>query len=94
MGAGRPINRKHGFVHVRDVDQPVSVMGVQVSPNDIVHAYCHGDVVVPYDVIEKLAAAIQKMQATEQLILTPARGKNFDFAAFEKAWSDFEKSGV
>ncbi|MAW13050.1 MAG: hypothetical protein CBD10_002700 [Alphaproteobacteria bacterium TMED150] len=54
----------------------------------------HGDVVVPYDVIEKLAAAIQKMQATEQLILTPARGKNFDFAAFEKAWSDFEKSGV
>ncbi len=38
MGAGRPINRKHGFVHVRNVDQPVSVMGVQVFPNDIVHA--------------------------------------------------------
>jgi hypothetical protein len=34
------------------------------------------------------------MQETEQLILGPGRGENFDFAALEEAWAAFEKSRV
>jgi hypothetical protein len=46
--------------------------------------------VVPPDIIPLLAAAIAKMQATERLILDPARAAGFNFAAFEVAWAAFE----
>ncbi|MBF9020691.1 RraA family protein [Rhodobacterales bacterium HKCCA1058] len=88
------IGPSHGFVHVRSVNAPVCVMGLSVSPGDLVHADRHGAVVIPTDVINLLSAAIKKMQETEQLILGPARGENFDFAAFEEAWAAFEKSRV
>jgi regulator of RNase E activity RraA len=88
------IGPSHGFVHVRSVNEPVCVMSLSVSPGDLVHADRHGAVVIPTDVIDLLSAAIKKMQETEQLILGPARGEGFDFAAFEEAWAAFEKSRV
>lgn len=88
------IGPSHGFVHVRSVNEPVCVMGLSVSPGDLVHADRHGALVIPPDMIVLLSAAIKKMQETEQLILGPARGENFDFSAFEEAWAAFEKSRV
>lgn len=54
------------------------------------HADRHGAVVIPPEVIPHLATAITKMQATERLILDPARAAGFDFFAFEVAWTAFE----
>ena len=45
---------------------------------------------IPPEVIPQLAAAIARMQATERLILDPARAPGFDFAAFAVAWAAFE----
>ena len=84
------IGPSHGFVHVRSVNSPVTIHGLRIAPGDLVHADRHGAVVVPPDVIPALAAAITKMQATERLILNPARAEGFDFAAFELAWAAFE----
>ena len=84
------IGPSHGFVHVRAVGTPVTIHGLTIAPGDLVHADRHGAVVVPPDVVPRLAAAIAKMQATEQLILAPARAPGFDFAAFETAWAAFE----
>jgi regulator of RNase E activity RraA len=84
------IGPSHGHVHVRSLGQPVRVMGLEVRPGDLVHADRHGAVVVPPAVIPALAAAIGKLQATERLILDPARAEGFDFAAFEAAWAAFE----
>ncbi|MEZ5751786.1 MAG: RraA family protein [Paracoccaceae bacterium] len=86
------IGPSHGFVHVRSLGQPVRVMGLEVRQGDLVHADRHGALVVPSDVIPELAAAIRKLQATERLILDPARQPGFDFAAFEAAWTAFEKA--
>jgi hypothetical protein len=58
----------------------------------LVHADRHGAVVIPLDVIPMLSAAIRKMHETEALVLVPARGPGFDFAAFEAAWTAFEKA--
>lgn len=84
----------HGFVHVRSVNQPIRVMGMDVRPGDLVHADRHGAVVIPPDVIEQLQAAIMKMQDTEKLVLGPARSDAFDFAAFEAAWAAFEQARI
>ena len=84
------IGPSHGFVHVRSVGTPVTIHGLTIAPGHLVHADRHGAVVVPPKVIPHLASAIAKMQATEQLILAPARAPGFDFAAFETAWAAFE----
>lgn len=86
------VGPSHGFVHVRSVGQPVQVMGLVVCQGDLIHADRHGAVVVPPEVIGDLASAIAKLQATERLVLDPARKLDFDFAAFEAAWAAFEKA--
>jgi regulator of RNase E activity RraA len=86
------IGPSHGFVHVRTIGQPVRVMGLEVREGDLIHADRHGAVVVPPDVIPAIAAAIAKLQATERLVLDPARQPGFDFAAFEAAWAAFERA--
>ena len=86
------VGPSHGFVHVREVNVPVTVFGLHVAPGDLVHADRHGAVVIPPDVLDRLEAAITKMQETEALILGPARAEGFDFAAFETAWAAFEKA--
>ena len=86
------IGPSHGFVHVRSVNQPVNIFGMNIKPGDLVHADRHGAVVIPIDVIDDLEVSILKMQETERLVLDPARKKGFDFNAFEAAWNDFEKA--
>jgi len=86
------IGPSHGFVHVKEIGTPVEVFGMQVSEGDLVHADRHGAVVIPKYLIKNLAGAIEKLLATEYLILKPAREANFDFQMFEKAWDEFEKS--
>lgn len=88
------IGPSHGFVHVRSLGEPVSIFGLTVAQGDLVHADRHGALVIPADVIPHLAEAVERMWATEKLILDPARAPGFDFAAFERAWAAFEKARV
>ncbi len=84
------IGPSHAFVHVEAIAVPVTVFGMTVAPGDLVHADRHGAVVVPPEIIPVLAASIEKLQATERLILEPARQDGFDLAKFEEAWARFE----
>ncbi len=86
------IGPSHGFVHVREIDTPVSVFGITVSPGDLVHADRHGAVVIPNEVIPILKDAVHKLFASERLILDPAEKTGFSFDDFKSAWEDFEKS--
>ena len=84
------IGPSHGFVHVCDVACPVSILGMQVKDGDLIHADQHGALVIPTEIIPILYDAIEKLLATEKLILEPARRRDFDFDAFTKAWAAFE----
>lgn len=88
------VGPSHGFVHVREIDAPVSVFGLTINPGDLVHADRHGALVIPEDLIDQLEAAIQKLLSTEHIVLDAAARPGFDFAAFQKAWEMFEKSRV
>jgi regulator of RNase E activity RraA len=88
------IGPSHGFVHVRSVNQPIRIMGMDVRSGDLIHADRHGAVVIPPEVVAQLHAAIRKMQETEKLVLDPARAEGFDFDAFDAAWHAFEKARV
>lgn len=86
------IGPSHGFVHVREIGTEVEVFGLKVADGDLIHADRHGAVVIPFDVVDDLEAAIHKLLDTERLILEPARQEGFDFEAFEAAWAKFEAS--
>jgi regulator of RNase E activity RraA len=86
------IGPSHGYVHVRSIAQPVRIHGLTIANGDLVHADRHGAVVIPPETVPHLQAAILKMQDTERLVLGPARQPGFDFAAFEAAWTAFEKA--
>ncbi|WP_170326054.1 RraA family protein [Ruegeria arenilitoris] len=88
------VGPSHGFVHVREIDTPVSVFGLTVNPGDLIHADRHGALVVPEDVVDQLEAAIQKLLTTERIVLDAATQPGFDFQAFQSAWEKFEKSRV
>lgn len=88
------IGPSHAFVHVVDFGEPVEVFGLRVSDGDFVHADRHGAVVVPKEVLPLLGTALEKMMASEALVLGPAREPDFTFEKFEAAWEAFEKSRV
>lgn len=84
------IGPSHGFVHVRAIAVPVTVFGLTIAPDELIHADRHGAVVIPEAYIPEIGAAVEKLMATERLVLDPARAEGFDFAAFEAAWQAFE----
>ncbi|MFD0911244.1 RraA family protein [Ruegeria arenilitoris] len=88
------IGPSHGFVHVREIDTPVSIFGLTVNPSDLIHADRHGAVVVPADLIDQLKHAILKLFETERIILNAASEPGFNFEKFEIAWAAFEKARV
>lgn len=84
------VGPSHGFVHVVDIGEPVEVFGLKVRDGDLVHADRHGALVIPPEVVDGLASAIERLIETEKLVLEPARKDGFDFDAFERAWAEFE----
>ena len=84
------IGPSHAFVHVRDIGTPVSIKGMAVAEDDLIHADRHGALVIPEAVIADLERAIETVVANEALILEPARAPDFTLEKLEAAWADFE----
>ena len=84
------IGPSHGFVHVRDLGTQVSVKGLQVAEDDLIHADRHGALVIPESVIPDLEGAIDSVIANEAIILGPAREPGFNIEKLEAAWAEFE----
>lgn len=63
-------------------------MGLDVAPDELIHADRHGAVAIPEAVLPDLATAIARLIETERLIIEPAR--RFEFEAFEAAWCALE----
>lgn len=86
------IGPSHAFVHVTEIGTKVEVFGLTIKPGDLVHADQHGALVIPPALLPDLQAAIDKLLATEQIIIGPAKEDGFDIQALEKAWKEFENS--
>ena len=86
------IGPSHGFVHVREFGTRVEILGLSVGEGDLVHADCHGALVIPPVVIPALGAAISRLLASERIILGPARKNDFDLEKLEAAWAEFERA--
>ena len=79
------IGPSHAFVHVVDFGGKVTVHGMEVDSGDLIHADRHGAVVVPLDTIEAMPAALVKLAAQEERIITAARAPGATAASIKAA---------
>lgn len=86
------VGPSHAFVHVTDIDIPITVFGMQVKPDDLIHADRHGGVVIPAALIDRMPAAIDITVRKEQPILKAARAPGFNVEKLRAAW--IEADGV
>ena len=84
------IGPSHGFVHVRELKTEVTVNGMCVKEDELIHADRHGALVIPEEVIPHLENAIATVIKNEKIILTPAREPDFNIEKLEAAWAEFE----
>ena len=89
---GGSIGPSHAFVRVTDFATKVNIFDLEIENGDLVHADRHGALVIPNEVIPELEDSINKLIATEHLILGPAREPDFNIEKLESAWAKFEKA--
>lgn len=87
------VGPSHAFVHVTELDGPVTVFGMSVRPGDLIHADRHGAVVIPAEHIERMAWAIDVVMRKEVPILTAARAPGFTVEKLKAAWLAADEIG-
>lgn len=67
----------HAYVHLVEVDGPVTVGGLTIHPGDLLHADKHGAMQIPHDIADKVAAAAQAVEDRERVIINYAKSAGF-----------------
>jgi len=66
----------HGYAHLEDFNQTVTVFGMRVNPGDLIHADKHGAVVIPHEIAREVAKAAQEFELNEKPILAACKLDN------------------
>jgi regulator of RNase E activity RraA len=82
---GGKVGPSHAFVHLVDIKQQVTIYGLTVAHNDIIHADRHGAVMVPADAVAKLPAAIDLIARREAVTIQAAQADGFNFEKLKQA---------
>jgi regulator of RNase E activity RraA len=67
------LSPSHAYTRVEDFGKPVTVHGMKVNSGDLIHADQHGAVVVPLEIIPKMKAALDDLNAREARIIKAAK---------------------
>jgi regulator of RNase E activity RraA len=81
------VNPSHAYVHMVAYGQEISVHGMHVAHEDVVHADRHGAVVIPHDAVRKIPAAIELMARREKVVLDICRDPGFTVEKLREALS-------
>src|SRR6516225_8581336 len=81
----------HAHVHLVDFGATVSVAGMIVSPNDVIHADRHGAVVVPAEAVKQIPTAVDLLARREKVIIEAARAPGFSVERLRRAFDAQEE---
>jgi regulator of RNase E activity RraA len=79
------IGPSHAWVHAENFGGEVRVAGMTVRSDDLIHADCHGAVVIPHDIAAKVPDACELCARRETPILEIARSKDFSLETLKAA---------
>jgi regulator of RNase E activity RraA len=80
----------HAHVHLVGFGGTVSVAGMTVSPNDIIHTDRHGAVVIPPEVVTEIPAAVDLLARREKVIIEASKAPGFSIARLRQAFDEQE----
>lgn len=75
----------HAYVRPVEFGKPISVHGMSVEHDDIIHADRHGAVVIPPEAVARIPEAIERITRRESVILGAARSADFDIGKLKAA---------
>ena len=78
----------HAHVHLVEFGGTVSIAGMVVSANDVIHADRHGAVVVPHDVVDKIPAAVDLLARRERVIIEASKQPGFSIERLRQAYRE------
>ena len=78
----------HAHVHLVEFGGTVSVAGMVVSANDIIHADRHGAVVIPADAVAKIPAAVDLLARREKVIIDASKQPGFSIERLRQAYRE------
>ena len=87
---GGRVGPSHAHVHMVDFRRPVNVFGMNAGHDDVIHADCHGAVVIPAEAVRRLPDAIDLCTRREKVILDICADPGFTPAKLRAA---IKKSG-
>lgn len=79
------IGPSHAYVHVVDFGVEVTVHGMTVRSGDLIHADRHGAVVVPFDTLDAMPAALETLLKQEARIIEAAKRPGATLAEIKAA---------
>lgn len=72
------LSPSHGWVHVVEYAVLIEVHGMVVRPGDIIHADCHGAVVIPQAAVSVIKDTVERLEKAESRLIGPAQRPGFD----------------
>ncbi|MEK9672991.1 MAG: RraA family protein [Rhodospirillaceae bacterium] len=84
---GGEVGPSHAWVHVVDISCQVTIHGMTVVTDNIVHADHHGAVMVPDAAVKKIPDAVALISRREKVILDAAKAPGFDIEKLKAAMS-------
>src|SRR5437764_2266629 len=78
----------HAHVHLVEFGGTVSVGGMVISANDIIHADRHGAVVVPADAVAKIPAAADLLAGRERVLIEASKQPGFSIERLRQAYQE------
>jgi regulator of RNase E activity RraA len=82
---GGVVNPSHAYVHLVAYKQDISIHGMNVNHDDVVHADRHGAVVIPHHAVKKMLAAIDLGARREKVILDLCASADFSVEKLKAA---------
>ena len=79
------VGPSHAWVHAENFGGEVRVAGMTVRSGDLIHADCHGAVVIPIDIAAKVPDAAELCGRRETPILEIARSPSFTLEKLKEA---------
>ncbi len=80
------VNPSHAWVHMVDWGSPVTVQGMEVSHDDLVHADMHGAVVVPQEDAANIVEEAARIMAKERVVIEASQQPGFNMDKLREAW--------
>lgn len=68
----------HAYVRVESVGEAVTIGGLRIEPNDLIHADKHGVLLIPGDIASELPAAADRIIERERKLIRWVRSSEFE----------------